>query len=348
MPIALGIETSCDDCSVSLVTDQAEVLFLSTQNQDALHCDFQGVVPELASRRHENQILPLIEQALKQVPLSKISLIASTNRPGLLGSLLVACLTAKTLSFAYDKPLVGVNHLEAHIFSSALFKSEQTKQQQAVKFPALAFVVSGGHSSLFNVQDVGKSILIASSRDDAAGEAFDKFARLLNYPWPGGKHIDQLALNGIYDSKNSFFTKIKTKDLSFSFSGIKSQAQRLLANKNLDWIKKHKKQLCIDYQHTIVDHLMDKLALAFESNTNYKQILVGGGVSANSLFRKRLMQWSKNRSIPCLFPQKEFCTDNGAMIAFLGLKYFLKGQTDDLNMLCSPQNLDSDFFIQNL
>ena len=347
MPVALGIETSCDDCSVSVVKDNGEVLFLSIQNQNETHRAFQGIVPELASRRHEEQLLPLIDQALQKVPLSQIDLIACTTRPGLLGSLLVGFVTAKTLSLAWDKALIGVNHLEAHIFSPALFRSETKKTVLSLEFPALAFVVSGGHSSLFHVEDVGKSFLIASTRDDAAGEAFDKFARGLGYPWPGGIHVDQLSqtMKNI-KHKKSFFTKIKTEDLSFSFSGIKSQAQRLLAGKSKSWIEENKAQLCSDFQSAVVDHLMDKFETAFEKR-NYKQVLVGGGVSANSLFRNRLKEWSQKKSVPGFFPEKEFCTDNGAMIGFTGLQYFLKGKTDDLAMPCSPCNLEKDFFTKN-
>ena len=263
MATALGIETSCDDCSVSIVKDNGEVLFLNHKNQDQIHNQFGGIVPELASRHHGDQLLPLIEQALKSIPLSKIDLIAVTNRPGLLGSLLVGSVTAKSLSLAWNKPLVGVNHIEAHIFSSALFKTQTQKTKPQFEFPALAFVVSGGHSSLFQVKDYGQSLLIAETRDDAAGEAFDKFARLLGFPWPGGPSIDALSQKA--KTKESYFSKITTQDLSFSFSGIKSQGQRCLSNKSKDWIETHKASLCANYQEVIVDHLMDKLEKTFQN-----------------------------------------------------------------------------------
>ena len=344
MAIALGIETSCDDCSVSLVTDQGQVLFLAKQNQNIIHKEYGGIVPELASRHHGDQLLPLIHQALKKIPLSLLDLIAVTNRPGLLGSLLVGCVTAKSLSLAWEKALIGVNHIEAHIFSPFLFKIKP-KLKSKMEFPCLAFVVSGAHSSLFQVENIGQSFLIAETRDDAAGEAFDKFARLLGFPWPGGPAIDQISKDFFENSKKtkSFFTKIKTDDLSFSFSGLKSQGQRLLLSQSKDWIKQHKAQLCADYQKTIVDHLMDKFENAFEKRA-YKQVWIGGGVSANSFFRKRLMDWSKQKKVSCFFPEKEFCTDNGAMIAFTGLKYFLNGKKDNLEMPCSPQALKNDFF----
>lgn len=341
MAVALGIETSCDDCSVSVVRDSGEVLFLNQKNQDHIHKKFGGIVPELASRRHEDQLLPLVEQALKIVPLSKIDVIAVTNRPGLLGSLLVGCVTAKSLSLAWGKPLVGVNHIEAHIFSSFLFHKGTDKKRESIQFPALAFVVSGGHSSLFRVEGIGQSLMIASTRDDSAGEALDKFARLLGLNWPGGPLIDELSQKA--EGEKSFFSKIKTPDLSFSFSGIKSQAQRLLSGKSENWIEENKFLLCSDYQETVVDHLMEKFKGAFEKRP-VKQAFIGGGVSANSLFRKRLKEWSKQKSVPCFFPEKIFCTDNGAMIAFTGLKYFLRGKTDNLQMPCSPNSLENDFF----
>lgn len=340
MPIALGIETSCDDCSVSLVKDNGKVLFLSRKNQNQIHKAFGGIVPELASRHHGEQLLPLIESALQKVPLSQIDLIAVTNRPGLLGSLLVGSVTAKSLSMIWNKPLIGVNHIESHIFSPALFEAEK-KTPLKIQFPALAFVVSGGHSSLFHVQDIGRSVLLASTRDDSAGEALDKFARSLGFSWPGGPFIDQYSQKAL--EKKSFFSKIKTEDLSFSFSGIKSQGQRLLSNKSKSWIQKNKNSLCENYQRVIVDHLMNKLDQAYEQQ-EVRQVLVGGGVSANSLFRKRLKEWSQKKSISCLFPEKIFCTDNGAMVAYTGLQYFLKGQKDDLNLTCSPQALKKDFF----
>ena len=337
--IALGIETSCDDCSVSVVKDNGEVLFLCQEDQNQAHQAFGGIVPELASRRHTEQILPLIEQALKAVPLSQIDLIAVTNRPGLLGSLLVGFVTAKTLSLTWDKPLVGVNHIEAHIFSPALFFKGE-KSSAKLQFPALALIVSGGHSSLFRVEDIGRSYLIAETRDDSAGEAFDKFARLLGFPWPGGPLVDKLSQQAP-QKRESFFSQIKTDDLSFSFSGIKSQGRRLLAHQSR--ITAHKASLCADYQKVIVDHLMDKFELAFEQGS-YKQALIGGGVSANSCLRARLKEWSKRKSVPCFFPQKAFCMDNGAMIAFAGLQYFLKGKKDNLSLPCSPRHLDKDFF----
>ena len=338
MPLALGIESSCDDCSVSIARETGEVLFLNQKNQDQVHKQYGGVVPELASRRHGEMILPLIDQALKRFSLSDIDCIAVTNRPGLLGSLLVGTVTAKALSLAWSKPLVGVNHIEAHIFSPLLFKKPK---KITIDGPSLAFVVSGGHSSLFYVKDIDRSLLLAETRDDSAGEAFDKFARLLGFEWPGGPQLDKLAQTS--RSSMPIFSKIQTDDLSFSFSGIKSQGQRLLSQKPKDWVEENKAEICADYQKKIVDHLMTKLNQAFEKNP-VKQVLIGGGVSANSLFRKRLEEWSQKKSVPCYLPDKEFCMDNGAMIAWTGLQYFLRGKIDDLSLSAEPRHLDKDFF----
>ena len=342
MRLALGIETSCDDCSVSVVSENGEVLFLNQNSQDHIHKEFGGIVPELASRQHEQRLLPLIDQALKTVPLSDISVICVSNRPGLLGSLLVGSVTAKTLSLAWDKPLIGVNHIEAHILSPLIFQKEE-KNSPEFEFPALAFVVSGGHSSLFFTRGVGDSDLIAETRDDSAGEAFDKMARVLGFSWPGGPWVDKLAQSYEGEIKESFFSRIKTDDDSFSFSGIKSQSQRLLADKTTDWIAEHKARICLDYQDKIVSHLMEKLKQVFYKNP-VSSILLGGGVSANSSLRKRMTEWCEEEKLSCFLPQKPFCMDNAGMIAFTGLKYFLKGHRDSLEMICSPSHFKKDFF----
>jgi len=360
MLLALGIETSCDDCSVSVVKEDGEVLFLTQSSQDHIHQKFEGIVPELASRQHEQSLLPLIDQALKTVSLSQIDVICVSNRPGLLGSLLVGCVTAKMLSLVWGKPLIGVNHIEAHVLSPLLFEKTNGVGSSdfavspsegagfatlGFEFPALAFVVSGGHSSLFLMKGVGDSDLLAKTRDDSAGEAFDKMARLLGFSWPGGPWIDKLAQSYSGKAKESFFSRIKTDDDSFSFSGIKSQAQRLLIGKTVDWIQKNKAQICFDYQDKIVSHLMEKIKQAFDNNP-VPSVFLGGGVSANSLLRSEIQKWSQEEGLSCFIPQKKFCMDNAAMVAFTGLQYFLKGRRDGLDMVCSPSHFQKDFFEQ--
>ena len=341
MPIALGIETSCDDTSVSLVTDKAEVLFLKNQSQDDIHTKYGGIVPELASRNHGYHLLPLIEEALKIVPAEQIDVIGVTNRPGLLGSLLVGCVTAKTLGMVWDKPIVGVNHIEAHVFSSYLWSKKSQKVFKPVKFSSLALVVSGGHSSLFYVKDIGNSLLLGSTLDDAAGEALDKFGKLLGFPWPGGPHIDSCSQKS-NSQKNNLFSKIRTEDLSFSFSGIKSAGRRLVSQKSEEWLQENLPEVCASYQAIIVEHLMDKLKKAFNSYPS-DRILVGGGVSANTFLKSQIEKWARSSQVECFYPEKTYCTDNAAMVAFTGLQYFLKGKVSSLDFPCVPHHLEQDF-----
>ena len=336
MPIALGIETSCDDTCVSLVNEKAQVLMHKTQNQDLIHQRANGVIPELASRSHGEYLVPLLDLIFKDFPRSKIDVIAVTNRPGLLGSLLVGCVTAKTLSYALNKPLVGVNHIEGHIFST------QLNLPKTIKLPAIALVASGGHSHLFKVNAINKSELIGQTLDDASGEAFDKFAKLIGFTWPGGPKVDKEAQKIKSSSSLRVFSSIKTKGLNFSFSGIKSQAHRLLENKSKDWIKKHKTDLCFHFQKTVIDHLMDKITQAYIKYPNYP-LLIGGGVSANSLLRKRVTQFAREQKIQLYTPALKFCKDNAAMIAYTGLLYFLKGKSK-AKVNCSPKHLNKDFF----
>lgn len=339
MSIALGIETSCDDTSVSLVKDTGEVLFLKNQDQNEIHQKYGGIVPELASRNHSKYLLPLIEEALKIVPQKDIDVIGVTNRPGLLGALLVGCLTAKTLSMAWDKPLVGVNHIEAHIFSSYLWSKKSLNQKKI--FPSLALVVSGGHSSLFYVKDIGQSLLLGSTLDDAAGEALDKFAKLLGFPWPGGPCIDEEAQKS--KQQKDFFTQIKTDKLNFSFSGLKSLGQRFLSQHKEEWIQENKSDICESYQRSVVNHLLEKLKLAFKKYP-VQNLLVGGGVTANSFLKSSIKEWTKSQGITCYYPEKQYCTDNASMIAWTGLQYFLKGKVSSLDLSTSPRALEEDFF----
>lgn len=339
MPLALGIETSCDDTSVSLTKSNGEVLFLEACGQNQIHSSFGGIVPELASRNHGLYLLPLIEKALKKAPLSQIDIIAFTSRPGLLGSLLVGFLTGKTLGLFLNKPFLGVNHIEGHIFSS--FLRDSSKPEKVPTFPFLALIVSGSHTHLYLVKDFGHSLLLGATLDDAAGEALDKFGKMLEFSWPGGPQIDEWAKKNT--SKILFFSKIQTPGLSFSFSGIKSAGRRLLEGHSPQWLKKHLPALCDSYQQTIVRHLMEKLDAAWALNPSC-DIAIGGGVSANSFFRKCLNQWAKKKGVKCFLPEKPYCTDNAAMIAYTGIHYFLKKNLSLFPSLCSPNHLEKDFF----
>ena len=339
MPISLGIETSCDDTCVSIVTEEGEVLFHKAQAQDEIHDFYGGVFPEAASRQHQVELLPLIQEALKEVSLKHIDVVSVTNRPGLLGSLLVGFVVAKTLSMVWAKPLVGVNHIEGHILSPFLWTVK--KKQQQLKFPFLALVVSGGHSHLFQVEGLSSSFLLGKTLDDAAGEALDKFAKMLGFSWPGGPVIDEWAQKNTQASK--FFSPIKTKNLEFSFSGIKSAGRRLLEKHTKDWAKNNLPLLCFSYQEQIVNHLMDKLNQASLIHPRYK-VALSGGVSANSFLRKQVETWATEKELEYLLPELPYCTDNAAMIAFTGLHYFLKQKISSLNLSCVPHHLEHDFF----
>ena len=339
MALALGIETSCDDTGISLVRSSGEILFNETCNQNSIHHKFGGIVPELASRNHSFHLLPLVEKALKKASLSQIDVIAVTSRPGLLGALQTGFVTGKTLGLCWEKPVVSVNHIEGHIFSPFL-KGINLQDNDTPPFPFLALIVSGSHSHLYHVKDFGQSQLLGATLDDAAGEALDKFGKMLEFPWPGGPHIDSWAAK-VKKNSPSYFSKIQTKDLSFSFSGIKSAGRRLVEEKSTQLIKDNLSEICSAYQKVVINHLMEKLKVA-QNFTSAERIVVGGGVSANSLLRNCLNEWSKEKKVKCFFPEKTYCTDNAAMIAYTGLNYFLKNKHSPL--ICSPHHLKKDFF----
>ena len=368
----LGIETSCDDTGVAVVQSSdgfflGETLFLKTLNQHTEHQKFGGIAPEPAARAHTERLLPLIEEALSKIPLEQIDAIAVTSRPGLFGSLQTGFVTAQTLGLFWKKPVIGVNHIEAHIFSPFLKEplnegkpttrcdatgraptgfgpfggEEESASFAEAAFPFLALIASGGCTHLYYVKDFNKSSLLGATLDDAAGEALDKFGKMLNLPWPGGPHADRLAASVQEREEAPYFPKkIQTKNLSFSFSGLKSAARRLLESRSPQWAEENKARLCAAYQKAVVDHLMEKLKAA-QKLTGAKRIVLAGGVSANSLLRRRFRDWSAEAGAGFL-PAKAYCGDNGAMIAGLGLHYFLRGL--EPRLICRPRHLDRDFF----
>ena len=380
----LGVETSCDDTSVAVIQSSAgflcETLFLKTLNQDTEHQKFGGIAPEPAARAHTERLLPLIEEALSKVPLSQIDLVAVTSRPGLLSSLQTGFVTARTLGIFWEKPVIGVNHIEGHIFSPFIKPFEDVAREeekegkaaggflqtsleenktakapspQAAKacfeppLPFLALIASGGHTHLYYVKNFNDSSLLGATLDDAAGEALDKFGKMLHLPWPGGPHVDRLAASvpdheaGEGLGTACFLKKIQTKKLSFSFSGLKSAARRLLESRSPKWAEENKAALCAAYQKAVADHLMEKLQAAQEL-TGARRIAVAGGVSANSLLRRRLKSWSKEAGLSCFLPPPAYCGDNAAMIAGLGLHYFLRDL--EPRLAGSPSHLEEDFF----
>lgn len=320
----LGIETSCDETSASLVKDGSRILSNVVASSLNMHKKYGGIVPEIAFRKQLETITAVVDSAVKQarIKLKDIKIISVTKGPGLLGSLLVGISFAKAASYSLGVPLLGVNHLYAHIYSG-LFNVKKPK------FPFVALVVSGGHTSLFYVKDFAKIRLLGSTQDDACGESFDKVAKILGLGYPGGPLIEKLAKQG--NSKKIKFSCSGTKGaLDFSFSGIKTAV--------LYYVKKHAilpKELTADiaasFQEAVIDALIKKSVLACKLKKT-GHLVVGGGVVANSRLREKLFRETKDKGINTYFPPKELCMDNAAMVAGLGYQLFRKGLSSDLSL----------------
>ena len=313
MKTILAIETSCDDTSAAIIQDG---LLLSnvTANQD-VHEKYGGVVPELASRAHQANIVPVVDLAIKnaKIQVADIDAIAFTRGPGLLGSLLVGISFAKGFALANNIPLIDVNHLHGHV--SALFLKEKGVEHISPNFPFITLLVSGGHSQLIVVRSFFNKEIIGETIDDAAGEAFDKSAKIMGLPYPGGPLIDKYAKLG--NPKAYKFTKPKVGDLQYSFSGLKTAILYFIRDeikKNPEFIKENLNNLCASIQFTIIDILVDKLKNAIKK-TGIKEIAIAGGVSANSGLRKRLTEEARNNNWTLHIPDFKYTTDNAAMIA---------------------------------
>lgn len=323
--IILGIESSCDDTSASILKNEA-ILSNVVAGQN-IHEQYGGVVPELASRAHQQNILPVIDVAIKKagIQLEDIDAIAFTNGPGLLGSLLVGTSFAKALSLGLQIPMVTVNHMHGHVLAHFIDDNEKSKPN----FPFLCLTVSGGHTQIVLVRDYLDMEVVGTTRDDAAGEAFDKTAKLLGLPYPGGPLIDKYAQLG---NPNAFqFTKPNLPDFEYSFSGLKTNVLQFLqknTSKNKDFIKDNLNDICASLQKTIIDILFDKLILAAQ-HYNIQEIAIAGGVSANSGLRKRLEEEGIKNQWKTHIPKFEYCTDNAAMIAIAGRYQYLAGNFAD-------------------
>lgn len=323
--VILGIESSCDDTSAAILRG-SKVLSNVIANQ-SIHEKYGGVVPELASRAHQQNIIPVIDTAIKQAKIKKseIDLIAYTKGPGLLGSLLVGSSFAKSLSLGLNKPLVAVNHMKAHILAHFIDQENHT----IPTFPFLCLTVSGGHTQIVIVKDHNDMEVIGTTIDDAAGEAFDKSAKVLGLKYPGGPMIDKYAKNG---NINAFtFGKPKIKDLNFSFSGLKTSILNQVNSsvmKNPNFINDNLNDLCASIQHSIITILLEKVTKAI-SQTNIKNIAIAGGVSANSYLRNELIKLSKKDNLNIYIPKFEYCTDNAAMIAIAGKFKYVNDETTD-------------------
>ncbi|MBW3517973.1 tRNA (adenosine(37)-N6)-threonylcarbamoyltransferase complex transferase subunit TsaD [Flavobacterium sp. NKUCC04_CG] len=310
----LAIESSCDDTAAAVMRDATVLSNVVAQQQ--IHEEYGGVVPELASRAHQQNIVPVVDIALKKAQITKeqLTAIAFTQGPGLMGSLLVGSSFAKSLSMALNIPLVAVNHMHAHIL--AHFIEEEGFDKPT--FPFLALTISGGHTQIVQVNGFFDLKIIGETTDDAVGEAFDKSAKTLGFPYPGGPLIDKYAQLG--NPKAFRFTKPKVPGLNFSFSGLKTQilyfVQKNLAE-NPNFIEENKNDICASIQETIINILMDKLKLAVEE-TGIRQIAIGGGVSANSGIRKALKDAEHKYQWKTYVPKFEYTTDNAAMIGIVG------------------------------
>lgn len=319
--IILGIESSCDDTSASVLRD-FEILSNVTANQ-SIHEQYGGVVPELASRSHQENIVPVVEAAIKKagISISDIDAIAFTQGPGLLGSLVVGASFAKAFALAINKPLIPVHHMKAHIL--AHFIDDENKEKPS--FPFLCLTVSGGHTQIVKVESARKMTVIGKTIDDAAGEAFDKSAKMLGLPYPGGPLIDKYAEFG--DATKFKFSKPRIDGLDFSFSGLKTSILYTIRDQvklNPDFVEENKVDLCASIQQTIVQILMDKMEKAVKE-TGINQVAIAGGVSANSDLRKAL-KLKNEQGWQTYIPKFEYCTDNAAMIAISGKFLFEEKQ----------------------
>ena len=330
----LGIESSCDDTSAAILKD-SKVLSNIVANQ-SIHEKYGGVVPELASRAHQQNIIPVVDTAIKEANIKKdnIDLIAYTKGPGLLGSLLVGSSFAKSLSLALNKPLISVNHMQAHILAHFI----EHKEQEKPDFPFLCLTVSGGHTQIVKVNSYNEMKVLGSTLDDAAGEAFDKSAKVLGLKYPGGPLIDKYAKNG---NINAFvFGKPKIDQLNFSFSGLKTSIMNKIntsLQKDPNFINNNLENLCASIQHSIVSILLDKILKA-SKKTNISNIAIAGGVSANSYLRKKLNELGIQNNLKIFIPKFEYCTDNAAMIAIAGkYKYISKKSKSDYSESASAR-----------
>ncbi|MFN5849259.1 MAG: tRNA (adenosine(37)-N6)-threonylcarbamoyltransferase complex transferase subunit TsaD [Chitinophagales bacterium] len=314
--IILAIESSCDDTSAAICIDG--IVISNVVYSQKIHEEFGGVVPELASRSHELKVVTVVEKALMDANINKnnLSAIAFTRGPGLVGSLLVGICFAKAMAMALNIPIIEVHHIQAHALSNFI-------EQKNITFPYISFVVSGGHTQLILVKDYLDMEILGTTIDDAAGEAFDKAAKMLQLDYPGGPMIDKLAQIG---DENAFsFAKPKMEGYNFSFSGVKTSILYFIQKKekeNPNFIQENLNDLAASIQKTIVDILMDKLHQAVES-FSIKQITIAGGVSANSKFRSATQEYGLKKNIEVHIPSFQYCTDNAGMIAMVAHYKFL-------------------------
>ncbi|ABN60667.1 tRNA (adenosine(37)-N6)-threonylcarbamoyltransferase complex transferase subunit TsaD [Shewanella baltica] len=325
----LGIETSCDETGIAVYDDELGLLSHTLYSQVKLHADYGGVVPELASRDHVRKIVPLIRQALKDANTEMADLdgIAYTKGPGLIGALLVGACVGRSLAFAWDKPAIGVHHMEGHLLAPML-------EDDAPEFPFVALLVSGGHSMLVKVDGIGRYEVLGESVDDAAGEAFDKTAKLMGLDYPGGPRLAKLAAKGLPAGYKFPRPMTDRPGLDFSFSGLKTFTANTIAAEPDD--EQTRANIARAFEEAVVDTLAIKCRRALKQ-TGYNRLVIAGGVSANTRLRETLAEMMNSLGGQVFYPRGEFCTDNGAMIAFSGLQRLKAGQYEDLAVKGQPR-----------
>lgn len=330
----LGIETSCDETGVAIYDEEKGLVANQLYTQIALHADYGGVVPELASRDHIRKTTPLIQAALAEANLTadQIDGVAYTSGPGLVGALLVGSTIARALAYAWNVPAIGVHHMEGHLLAPML-------DENRPHFPFIALLVSGGHTQLVQVEGVGKYNVIGESIDDAAGEAFDKTAKLLGLDYPGGAALSRLAEKG---SPTRFTFPRPMTDrpgLDFSFSGLKTSAANTVnqaIKEEGELTEQTKADIAYAFQDAVIDTLAIKCKRALKE-TGYRRLVIAGGVSANKKLRETLAEMMKDLKGEVFYPQPQFCTDNGAMIAYTGFLRLKQGQHDELEIEVKPR-----------
>ncbi len=325
----LGIETSCDETGIAIYDDQLGLLSHQLYSQVALHADYGGVVPELASRDHVRKTIPLIKAALAEANCSKddIDGIAFTAGPGLVGALLVGACIGRSLAFAWNKPAIAVHHMEGHLLAPML-------EEERPEFPFLALLVSGGHTLIVQVDDIGEYTVLGESIDDAAGEAFDKTAKLLGLDYPGGPRLAKMAENGV-PGRFNFPRPMTTKPgLDFSFSGLKTFAANTIHSEGND--PQTQADIALAFQDAVIDTVAIKCKRALKQ-TGLKRLVVAGGVSANKSLREQLAVLMSSLGGQVFYPRSEFCTDNGAMIAYAGMQRLKAGHIEGLSITAKPR-----------
>ncbi len=333
--LILGIESSCDDTGAAVVEDGEAVLSSVVWSQDSIHGRFGGVVPELASRNHISAIVPVVERALEAASarMDDVDALAVTQGPGLVGSILVGLSFAKAVSFASGVPFVGVNHIEAH--AQAAFLRDKAQAPNAPAFPFVSLVASGGHTMLLHCKAPAEFRAIGQTLDDAAGEAFDKVAKMLGLGYPGGAAVDMAARQGSRDAF-AFTRPLMSKDsLDFSFSGLKTAAMTHIKKIGAAPVGERLNDFAASFQEAVVDVLVEKTLRALDK-TGARAIVAAGGVACNSRLRQRLAQMAEGNGVRLFIPPPRFCSDNGAMIASLGYHSLKKGRSAPLDMNAVP------------